>query len=107
MTHQIPAYATSELLRLELEIAEHEQAIARKNEQRREIINRYSMNKPPSMDGVVRSAYAEMARRKFTVEGVCALCHGLGEVSDWSMKVGCSTAVPKKPCPQCRPGIQK
>lgn len=45
MTHQIPAYATAELLRLEREIAEHEQAIARKNEQRREIINRYSLNK--------------------------------------------------------------
>lgn len=46
MTHQIPAYATSELLRLEREIAEHEQAIARKNEKRREIINRHSLNKP-------------------------------------------------------------
>lgn len=45
MTHQIPAYQTAELLRLEREIAEHEQAIARKNELRREIINRYSLNK--------------------------------------------------------------
>ncbi|KHS77007.1 hypothetical protein QT13_01835 [Pectobacterium brasiliense] len=50
MTHQIPAYATSELIRLEREIAEHEQAIARKNEQRREIINRHSLNKPAAWE---------------------------------------------------------
>ncbi|MCG8709249.1 hypothetical protein JHU04_002489 [Brenneria sp. 4F2] len=43
--NKIPDYATHELLRLEREIAEHEKAIERKNEQRREIINRYSMNK--------------------------------------------------------------
>ncbi|AYH33247.1 hypothetical protein F6Q07_22035 [Pectobacterium parmentieri] len=50
MTHQIPAYATSELLRLEREIAEHEKAIALKNERRREIINRYSLNKPDAWE---------------------------------------------------------
>ncbi|WP_264041506.1 hypothetical protein [Pectobacterium carotovorum] len=68
MTHQIPAYATSELLRLEREIAEHEKAIALKNEQRREIINRYSLNKPAPLEEVVRNAYSEMARRRFSVE---------------------------------------
>jgi hypothetical protein len=68
MTHQIPAYATSELLRLEREIAEHEQAIARKNEQRREIINRYSLNKLTTLEEVVGNAYSEIARRRFSVE---------------------------------------
>lgn len=68
MTHQIPAYQTAELLRLEREIAEHEQAIARKNEQRREIINRYSLNKPTTLEEVVGNAYSEMARRRFSVE---------------------------------------
>ncbi|KRF62856.1 hypothetical protein AO825_08325 [Pectobacterium brasiliense] len=68
MTHQIPAYATSELIQLEREIAEHEQAIARKNEQRREIINRYSLNKPTNLEEVVGNAYSEMARRIFSVE---------------------------------------
>lgn len=65
MTHQIPAYATFELLRLEREIAELEQAIARKNEQRREIINRYSLNKSHGcFDEEVRKAVPSLSLQR-------------------------------------------
>ncbi|GKV75543.1 hypothetical protein PEC106568_07170 [Pectobacterium carotovorum subsp. carotovorum] len=65
MTHQIPVYQTAELLRLEREIAEHEQDIARKNEQRREIINRYSMNKSNGWaDDIVRLAVPSLSEQR-------------------------------------------
>ncbi|WP_155683835.1 hypothetical protein [Dickeya poaceiphila] len=45
MIDKIPTHVTAELLRLEKEISDHEKSIEWKNERRREIINRYSLNK--------------------------------------------------------------
>lgn len=42
---KLPDYAASELDRLSREVEQLEAEIERKNEQRREIINRYSMNR--------------------------------------------------------------